>query len=141
MTITVALVTFVIKSPGVYILLDMVGVHFRPSHLPCLKILKISPIISIVFNMIMIRVGFSANGNMVGVAFQQITLAGVSEQTYPSHVGRSSASYGMKSITSTVAQFERTDADASSFRCEDTGRQKSKRPVGEFPENPFKSSS
>ncbi|KAI0325773.1 hypothetical protein GY45DRAFT_1260319 [Cubamyces sp. BRFM 1775] len=49
MTITAALISFVVKSNGVYVLLDM-----------------ISPIISIVFNMLIIRMGLSGDRSIFG---------------------------------------------------------------------------
>ncbi|KAI0632706.1 hypothetical protein C8Q77DRAFT_1262323 [Trametes polyzona] len=51
MTITAALISFVVKSNGVYVILDM-----------------ISPIISIVFNMLIIRVGLASERNALAAA-------------------------------------------------------------------------
>ncbi|KAI0773176.1 hypothetical protein BD413DRAFT_656572 [Trametes elegans] len=51
MTITAALISFVIKSNGVYVILDM-----------------ISPIISIVFNMLIIRMGIASDRSVLAAA-------------------------------------------------------------------------
>lgn len=64
MTIIAALVVFVCKSPGNWVILDMVSrSHNVPRRSEFLTMLaaQISPIICIVFNMIIVRVGIASD--------------------------------------------------------------------------------
>ena len=58
-TITAALILFVVKSPGVYVVLDMVRL-MSASIVIEVHDLQISPIISIVFNILIIRIGIAS---------------------------------------------------------------------------------
>ncbi|GJE93982.1 hypothetical protein PsYK624_101490 [Phanerochaete sordida] len=95
MTVTAALITFVTKSNGVYVILDM-----------------ISPIISIVFNMIIVR---------VGLAREQLSSPTGDQSAYGSHPSaggsfgfrHSRPPYGQRSLAVEITQFIETDGDVT----------------------------
>lgn len=103
MTIIAALVTFVVNSPGVYVLLDM-----------------ISPIICIVFNMIIIRVGFATDRRLpvVNTTVQGTTIDPSSQngnvRVRPSSSYPANSRFEMKSLAVEITQYIETDADTSS---------------------------
>ncbi|EJC99742.1 uncharacterized protein FOMMEDRAFT_170331 [Fomitiporia mediterranea MF3/22] len=101
-TITIGLVLFVLGNPGSYILLDMV-----------------SPIISIVFNLLIIRVAFASDRSLpvVGSTIHQgttVELSGGENRSSRLRRLRPSPSNQMKSLTVEITQFFETDVDASS---------------------------
>jgi len=92
--ITAGLITFVVQSPGVYVVLDL-----------------ISPIISIVFNMIIITVRLSVDQRRNLSSHQQMpTLPTIGESLRFSPVSRVPKSYEMKSLAVEVTQYQETDA-------------------------------
>ena len=100
-TITAALMLFVVKSPGVYVVLDMVRL-MSASIVIEVHDLQISPIISIVFNMIIVR---------VGLAREQSSLSGGSSNRGPSSFGfhHSRPPYSGMSLAVEITQFIETD--------------------------------
>ncbi|CDO76396.1 hypothetical protein BN946_scf184937.g10 [Trametes cinnabarina] len=93
MAITAGLITFVIKSNGVYIVLDM-----------------LSPIISIVFNLIIVRIGLASDRKVVDPTTHISSFAAVPHRPGESnsHMPRWRAprgSYEMKDITMDITQF------------------------------------
>ena len=89
-TITTALVAFISKSNGVYVVLDMVrGRDILPARGRLTLLVQISPIISIVFNMITVRVGLasdqrlSAPGTLHQSAFSTEVRAGMHPYGHP----------------------------------------------------------
>jgi len=91
LTITAALITFVTKSNGVYVVLDM-----------------ISPIISIVFNMIIVRVGLAQTSQTLSGTTAQL---GASGQGFGSLSNRrqSREPYGGTSLAIEITQYFETD--------------------------------
>ncbi|EJC99740.1 uncharacterized protein FOMMEDRAFT_148592 [Fomitiporia mediterranea MF3/22] len=91
-TITAALILFVVNSPGIYVLLDMV-----------------SPIISIVFNLLILRVGFATNRHLpvISSTVQQTT-------TLTTPRFRPNTRRDMKPLTVEITQFFESDAETSS---------------------------
>ncbi|KAH9895889.1 hypothetical protein C8Q73DRAFT_456158 [Cubamyces lactineus] len=105
MTITAALISFVVKSNGVYILLDM-----------------ISPIISIVYNMLIIRMGIASDRSIFGAGTNPGTWAatGVSVERSGGPVGvgvgmgmrrRPDGTYEMKDLKVEITQVIEDDSD------------------------------
>ncbi|PAV17563.1 hypothetical protein PNOK_0762800 [Pyrrhoderma noxium] len=95
-TITAALITFVIGSPGVYVLLDM-----------------ISPIICIVFNMIIIRIGLTSEGRLPGMpqsTHQNSVFPGSRGRPSQFHTS-TNPEYEMKSIVVNVSHYMETDTE------------------------------
>ncbi|EJC97953.1 uncharacterized protein FOMMEDRAFT_137316 [Fomitiporia mediterranea MF3/22] len=93
MTITAALITFATASPGVYVLLYM-----------------ISPIISIVFNMIIVRVGFASDSRLPAISTTVQQGMRLEPSSQENHSG-----YELKSLEVEITQYIETDADASSM--------------------------
>ncbi|KAJ8497015.1 hypothetical protein ONZ51_g764 [Trametes cubensis] len=105
MTITAALISFVVKSNGVYVLLDM-----------------ISPIISIVFNMLIIRMGIASDRSIFGASTNPGTWAatGVSVERSGGPPGvavgmgmrrRPDGTYEMKDLKVEITQVIEDDSD------------------------------
>ncbi|KAL1943654.1 hypothetical protein VTO73DRAFT_4099 [Trametes versicolor] len=106
-TVTAALVLFLLHSNGVYIVLDM-----------------ISPIICIVFNMIIVRIGLAADGTLIPEPTQPVPApTRASDASRPSAamrrmVRRQQSDTEMKDINITVeiAQFVHEDLESRSSR-------------------------
>ncbi|KAI0339753.1 hypothetical protein BDW22DRAFT_1361354 [Trametopsis cervina] len=104
LTIIAAIITFAIQSPGVYVLLDM-----------------ISPIISIVFNMIIIRVGIASKRILSGNSAQDSNIVPSSPRSErgvaPFHLGwlRESGAHEMKSLAVEITQYRETDTEGGSL--------------------------
>ncbi|KAI0700197.1 hypothetical protein BC835DRAFT_1221431, partial [Cytidiella melzeri] len=109
LTIIAAIITFALKSPGVYVLLDM-----------------ISPIISIVYNMIIIRVGLTSDRILGGSSASGAHESGSAPSSPrterharrsngegPVHLGwfRGSGGHEMKSLAVEITQYSETDGD------------------------------
>ncbi|KAI9066153.1 hypothetical protein FKP32DRAFT_1566382 [Trametes sanguinea] len=93
MAITAGLITFVVKSNGVYIVLDM-----------------LSPIISIVFNMIIVRIGLASDRKVIDPTTHISSFAAVSHPHGHSNgnmprVRVPQGSYEMKDITVEITHF------------------------------------
>ncbi|KAI0631505.1 hypothetical protein C8Q77DRAFT_141002 [Trametes polyzona] len=100
-TITAALISFVVKSNGVYVILDM-----------------ISPIISIVFNMLIIRIGLASGRSILALsteATQPTWVAAGSAPTDTSRIAvsrrRQDGTYAMKDLKVEITQVIENDAD------------------------------
>ncbi|KAI0821754.1 hypothetical protein BC628DRAFT_1393411 [Trametes gibbosa] len=103
-TITAALISFVAKSNAVYVILDV-----------------ISPIISIVFNMLIIRIGLASDRSFLGVAAAGVT--GSTQATWaaagsaPTSIDRTAArrrtdaTYAMKDLKVEITQVIENDAE------------------------------
>ncbi|THH32190.1 hypothetical protein EUX98_g1985 [Antrodiella citrinella] len=96
MTIIAALVAFVVNSVGVYVILDL-----------------ISPIISIVFNMIIVRIGFASDGRLSVGGLESTRQNIVSSMALSG--GRREAELEMKSVSVDLAQFQYFGGDSSAF--------------------------
>ncbi|KAI0750584.1 hypothetical protein BC629DRAFT_1598842 [Irpex lacteus] len=109
LTIIAAIITFALKSPGVYVILDM-----------------ISPIISIVYNMIIIRIGLTSNrilGSSRGTTDNSISLPSartpdgahqIGATHTPFHLGwlqNDRASHEMKTLAVEVTEYRETYED------------------------------
>ncbi|EJC97949.1 uncharacterized protein FOMMEDRAFT_162293 [Fomitiporia mediterranea MF3/22] len=115
-SVTAALITFVITSLGVYVLFYMT-----------------SPIISIVFNMIIIRLGFATECHLpvVSTTVQQGRRFEPSSQGNRDSIraSRENSGFGMKSLEVEITQHVETDADATSIA--ETGREEGRRLASE----------
>ncbi|KAI0739381.1 hypothetical protein C8Q80DRAFT_1111581 [Daedaleopsis nitida] len=96
MTITAALISFVVKSNGVYILLDL-----------------ISPIISIVFNMLIIRIGIASERSFGGGASDtnQGTWAAAVASERVGLRRRQDSSYALKDLKVEITQVVEDDSE------------------------------
>ncbi|KIP01634.1 hypothetical protein PHLGIDRAFT_112895 [Phlebiopsis gigantea 11061_1 CR5-6] len=94
MTVTAALITFATKSNGVYVVLDI-----------------LSPIISIVFNMIIVRVGLARDQALSGGSAQQHTSTRAGGSSFGFRQSR--PPYGAPSLAVEITQFIETDDGAS----------------------------
>lgn len=93
MSVTAALITFVTKSNGVYVLLDM-----------------LSPIISIVFNMIIVRVGLAREQHLSGQSGEQSGQRGAGSSF---RFRATRPPYGQTSLAVEITQFIETDGDVT----------------------------
>ncbi|KAI0655014.1 hypothetical protein C8Q70DRAFT_457848 [Cubamyces menziesii] len=96
MAITAGLVTFLVQSNGVYIVLDI-----------------LSPIISIVFNMIIVRIGLASDRRIVRAGPTTVTqlssfAAAVPAEARARRRGTLDTSYELKDITVDITQFLET---------------------------------
>ncbi|EKM53110.1 uncharacterized protein PHACADRAFT_259285 [Phanerochaete carnosa HHB-10118-sp] len=94
LTVTAALITFVTKSNGVYVMLDM-----------------ISPIISIVFNMIIVRVGLAREQGLSAQSGEQSGSHRVPGSSFGFRPSR--PQYGQTSLAVEITQFIETDGDVT----------------------------
>ncbi|KAH8079077.1 hypothetical protein BXZ70DRAFT_652667 [Cristinia sonorae] len=93
-----ALVTFLLNNPGVYVILDM-----------------ISPIICIVFNLIIIRVAFISENGILGTSQRSDSGGHPSALRFANHPSQPSApSYEQKSMAIELTKYVETDAETSS---------------------------
>ncbi|KAI0643304.1 hypothetical protein C8Q79DRAFT_1012601 [Trametes meyenii] len=101
MTITAALISFVVKSNGVYVILDM-----------------ISPIISIVFNMLIIRIGMANDRTLLGTSTNQSAwaAAAVSVERASAARRRADGTYEMKDLKVEITQVIEDDSDYAVVR-------------------------
>ncbi|KAH8078736.1 hypothetical protein BXZ70DRAFT_1051184 [Cristinia sonorae] len=102
-TVTCALVTFIVRNPAVYILLDL-----------------LSPIISIVFNLIIVRVGFLSDSSLNAMSSgsggrinsNRLSALRFNERSASS---RAHALTGQKSMAIELTQYVETDGDVGSL--------------------------
>ncbi|KAH8078718.1 hypothetical protein BXZ70DRAFT_657639 [Cristinia sonorae] len=96
-TVICGLVTFLLNNPGVYIILDL-----------------LSPIICIVFNLIIVRVGFLSDARMTGMASETGGPSTLRFADRASRMQSSAPGYEQKSMAIELTQYVETDADAAS---------------------------
>ncbi|KAF5319299.1 hypothetical protein D9619_008345 [Psilocybe cf. subviscida] len=106
MTVTSALIAFVVKSPGVYVILDMV-----------------SPIILITFCLIIVRIGMANHSNLITGTSASLSVSVSSAAGGKAcnchhatlNTGRNHADvYSMKPLAVEVTQFQEIEADSDS---------------------------
>lgn len=130
-TIIAALVTFAIESPGVYVVLDMASLFRNISpKLYSSQQFQISPIISIVYNMIIIRVGMASNHSILDDRSRGATndpspapSPARTEDTSLSRHGvtpfnldwlhETTGAHKMKPLTVEITQYRETDGDTA----------------------------